>query len=84
VIFSWENALFTYIGELFALNNVLTGWQPTQDGLWTIVFFLFLFFQKEVARGREQTRVLSISFIFSLSPLCRLATAAPRSGPLFA
>jgi hypothetical protein len=36
-------------------------------------------FFKEVARGGEQTRVLSISFIFSFSPLYRWATAAPLS-----
>jgi hypothetical protein len=29
------------------------------------------FLKKEVARGGEQTRVLSISFIFSFSPLYR-------------
>jgi hypothetical protein len=28
-------------------------------------------FSKEVARGREGTRVLSISFIFSFSPIYR-------------
>jgi hypothetical protein len=34
-------------------------------------------FFKEVARGGERTRILSISFIFSFSPLYRWATAAP-------
>jgi hypothetical protein len=38
---------------------------------------IILFLKKEVARGGEQTRVLSISFIFSFSPLYRRATAAP-------
>jgi hypothetical protein len=36
------------------------------------------FFLKEVAQGGEWTRVLSISFIFSFSPLYRWATAAPQ------
>jgi hypothetical protein len=40
--------------------------------------FFFFFFFKEVARGGERTRVLSISFIFSFSPLYRGATAAPK------
>jgi hypothetical protein len=35
-------------------------------------------FFKEVARGGERTRVLSLSFIFSFSPLYRWATAAPQ------
>jgi hypothetical protein len=35
------------------------------------------FFLKKVARGGEQTRVLSIQFIFSFSPFYRWATAAP-------
>jgi hypothetical protein len=34
-------------------------------------------FLKEVAQGGERTRVLSIKFIFSFSPLYRWATAAP-------
>jgi hypothetical protein len=38
----------------------------------------FSCFFKEVARGGERTRVLSISFIFSFSPLYRCATAAPQ------
>jgi CMP-2-keto-3-deoxyoctulosonic acid synthetase len=33
--------------------------------------FLQYWFKKEVARGGEQTRVLSISFIFSFSPFYR-------------
>jgi hypothetical protein len=36
------------------------------------------FFKKKVARGGERTRVLSISFIFSFSPLYRWATATGR------
>jgi hypothetical protein len=43
----------------------------------------FLFFKKEVAQGGEQTRVLSISFIFSFSPLYRWATAAPQIFKLY-
>jgi hypothetical protein len=35
-------------------------------------------FFKEVARGGERTRVLSISVIFTFSPLYRWATAAPQ------
>jgi hypothetical protein len=31
----------------------------------------FFFFKKKVARGGEQTQALSISFLFSLSPLYR-------------
>jgi hypothetical protein len=38
----------------------------------------YLFILKEVDRGGERTRVLSISFIFSFSPLNRGATAAPK------
>jgi hypothetical protein len=52
-----------------------------QDGRQTC---FFVFFFKEVARGGERTRVLSISFIFSFSPLYRWATAAPRATNLLA
>jgi hypothetical protein len=38
-----------------------------------------VYFFKEVARGGEQTQVLSILFIFSFSPLYRWATAAPQA-----
>jgi hypothetical protein len=34
-------------------------------------FYLFFYLFKEDARGGERTRVLSISFIFSFSPLYR-------------
>jgi hypothetical protein len=39
---------------------------------------------KEVARGGERTRVLSMSFNFSFSPLYRWATAAPYFKYVFA
>jgi hypothetical protein len=42
---------------------------------------VFFFLKKEVARGGERTRILSISFIFSFSPLYRWATAARHPNP---
>jgi hypothetical protein len=38
---------------------------------------VIVFFKKKVARVGERTRVFSISFIFSFSPLYRRAPAAP-------
>jgi hypothetical protein len=58
-------------GRIFSQNHHL------KKILAIFVRLIFDFF-KEVARGGgEQTRVLSISFIFSFSPLYRWATAAP-------
>jgi hypothetical protein len=44
--------------------------QVLSDGQVVLGIFLLSFF-KEVARGGERTRVLSISFNFSFSPLYR-------------
>jgi hypothetical protein len=58
-------------------------WDPgcNDPWIWKICFIIMKCFYdlfKEVARGGgEWTRVLSISFIFSFSPLYRWATAAP-------
>jgi hypothetical protein len=57
-------------GRVYFVNhkNRTTQWDDprTQGQVPTLLIF---FLKKEVARGGEQTRVLSISFIFSFSPL---------------
>jgi hypothetical protein len=54
---------FMSSGFISLSDSPILGSSPAEDS------FLFFLFFKEVARGGERTRVLSISFIFSFSPL---------------
>jgi hypothetical protein len=75
-IFIFRRNLFGYIAGDFFTNpsrHSVTNPIPNHEAVDSEIFLC-----KEVARGGEQTRVLSILFILSFSPLYRWATAAPH------
>jgi hypothetical protein len=74
-IFIFRRNLFGYIAGDFFTNpsrHSVTNPIPNHEAVDSEIFLC-----KEVARGGEQTRGLSILFILSFSPLYRSATAAP-------